>query len=96
MTYLFQLLKLSRVRRGRAVHYHYVIILLRHHMLYTVDVGYKYTLGSRKICSYKLYKVYSKFENCFQNDSYFRNIFVTGVLNWHPLHDTIGYNRVAI
>ena len=35
MTYLFQLLKVYRVRRGRAAHYfQYVIILLRHHMLY--------------------------------------------------------------
>ena len=66
MTYLFQLLKLYRVRRGRAAHYHYVIILLRHHMLYTVDVGYINTLESKRICSYNRYKVYSRYENCFQ------------------------------
>ena len=75
MTYLFQLLKLYRVRRGRAAHYHYVIILLRNHMLYTVDAGYKNTLGSRRICSYNRYKVYSRYENCFQ-----KMVLISGML----------------
>ena len=37
MTYLFHLLKVYQVRRGRAAHYYfYVIILLRHHLLYII------------------------------------------------------------
>ena len=34
----------------------------------TVDVGYKNTFGSRKICSYNRYKIYSRYENRFIED----------------------------
>ena len=88
MTYLFQLLKLYRVRHGWAAHYHYVVFLLRHHMLYTVDASYK-----KKHPWECRYIMYSAYENFFQEDgSYIRSV-ITGVFNWHPLYyDTIGYN----
>ena len=47
----------------------------------TVDAGYKNTFGSRKICSYNRYKLYSKYENRLPEDgSYIQNVFISGVL----------------
>ena len=77
---------------GGAAHYHYVIILLRYRMFCTVDTCYKNTLGSRRICFYNRYKVYSIYENCFPEDgSYIRNVlilqvFLTAILDQFSRH----------
>ena len=44
---------------------------------YTVG-GYKNILGSRKMCSYNRYKIYSRYENRFPEDSsYNRHLLYT-------------------
>ena len=46
----------------------------------TAVAGYKNTLGSRKICSYNRYKLYSRYENRFpEGGSYIQNVLITGI-----------------